>query len=223
MSFSRVERAALVDALEVAGPAAPTLCEGWQTAHLAAHVVLRERSPLAAGGLLGGPLGRLTESRLAAAAEEAKDPAGWSALLEKVAEGPLRIHPLALAGDKANLVELAVHGEDVRRAVPVGTLRSTPVERTPEHLDALFDQLLVLARLRYRRSAVGVVLVVPGGRRARVRTASAGAGTVVLRGDVLDLLLHAFGRGEAADVTAQGASHDVQALADVLPGARAAA
>ncbi len=36
------ERAALCDTLERFGPDAPTLCEGWQTIDLAAHLVARE-------------------------------------------------------------------------------------------------------------------------------------------------------------------------------------
>ena len=32
------ERAALADLLEELGPDAPTCCEGWTTAHLAAHL-----------------------------------------------------------------------------------------------------------------------------------------------------------------------------------------
>ena len=46
------ERTDLVAALREAGPGAATLCEGWSTEHLAAHVVLRESSPLTGAGLV---------------------------------------------------------------------------------------------------------------------------------------------------------------------------
>ncbi|WP_309055235.1 maleylpyruvate isomerase N-terminal domain-containing protein, partial [Streptomyces sp.] len=46
------ERLLLADLLEAAGPDAPTLCEGWLTRDLAAHVVVRERRPDAAAGSL---------------------------------------------------------------------------------------------------------------------------------------------------------------------------
>ncbi len=49
-TFAKRERLLLADLLETAGPDAPTLCEGWRTRDLAAHVVVRERRPDAAGG-----------------------------------------------------------------------------------------------------------------------------------------------------------------------------
>ena len=60
MSYSREERLALCALLEKTGPDAPTLCEGWNTGDLAAHLVLREHRPDAAGGVLGGPLAGYT-------------------------------------------------------------------------------------------------------------------------------------------------------------------
>jgi len=42
--------------LDKTGPDAPTLCSGWTTGDLAAHLVLREHRPDAAAGVLGGPL-----------------------------------------------------------------------------------------------------------------------------------------------------------------------
>ena len=46
-----LERRRFADALLEVGPDAPTLCDGWSTRDLAAHVVLRDRRPDAAGGL----------------------------------------------------------------------------------------------------------------------------------------------------------------------------
>src|SRR5581483_3090843 len=60
VSYSRRERLALCDLLDKTGPDAPTLCEGWTTGDLAAHLVLREHRPDAAGGVLGGPLAGYT-------------------------------------------------------------------------------------------------------------------------------------------------------------------
>ena len=53
MSYSREERRALCALLDETGPDAPTLCEGWTTGDLAAHLVLRERRPDAAAGVAG--------------------------------------------------------------------------------------------------------------------------------------------------------------------------
>ena len=44
-SFVDRERAALADLMSELGPDAPTCCAGWTTAHLAAHLVVRERRP----------------------------------------------------------------------------------------------------------------------------------------------------------------------------------
>src|SRR5205814_6879226 len=56
VSYASDERSALCALLDQTGPDAPTLCEGWRTRDLAAHLVLRERRPDAAAGLMGGPL-----------------------------------------------------------------------------------------------------------------------------------------------------------------------
>ncbi|MEN3358667.1 MAG: hypothetical protein V7637_2649, partial [Mycobacteriales bacterium] len=45
------ERAAVADLLDSLGPDAPTLCEGWSTYDLAAHLALRDRVPAAWPGI----------------------------------------------------------------------------------------------------------------------------------------------------------------------------
>ena len=213
MAFHPIDRAHLVDALEAVGPDAPTLCEGWSSRHLAAHVVLRERSPLEAARLGLPVLRGAGERALEELAESAADEAGWADLLAQVAEGPRRISPVAWGGDKANMAELVIHTEDVRRGSgPVG-----PLEREPEHLDAIFDQLRLAARLYYRATPVGLVLVVPGGRRARVKGPRGDFGTVVLRGSVVELMLHASGRGAAAELEIEGHPADLDSLAATHP------
>ena len=213
MSFHEIDRAHLLDALEAAGPGAPTLCEGWATEHLAAHVVLREDAPLVSAAMQLPLVKDRAEQRLWDLAGRSRDDDGWAQLLARLAAGPRGISPVGWGGDKANLVEFAIHTEDVRR----GGGPAAALERTPEHVDALFDHLRLGARLYYRQSDVGIVLVVPGGRRDRVRGPRKDAGTVVVRGSVIDLLLHASGRGAAADVEIVGAPADVDALAATHP------
>jgi uncharacterized protein (TIGR03085 family) len=59
-----IERARLCDLLDDLGPDAPTLIEPWRTRDVAAHLVLRERDPIAAPGLvLPGRWRRLAERR----------------------------------------------------------------------------------------------------------------------------------------------------------------
>src|SRR3954471_2955834 len=51
LSFAERERGDLADLLEELGPAAPTCCAGWDTAHLAAHLVARDNRPDTLPGL----------------------------------------------------------------------------------------------------------------------------------------------------------------------------
>ena len=61
------ERAELCDLFDELGPSAPTLCEGWATEDLAAHLVVRERDPRSMPGIIkpGGRFGRKTEALMA--------------------------------------------------------------------------------------------------------------------------------------------------------------
>ena len=52
MSLTSNERAAICDSFEKFGPDAPTLCEGWNTRDLLAHMLVRERRPDAGAGLI---------------------------------------------------------------------------------------------------------------------------------------------------------------------------
>ncbi|MHB1139691.1 MAG: maleylpyruvate isomerase N-terminal domain-containing protein, partial [Microthrixaceae bacterium] len=48
VNHARRERAELCELFEIVGPDVATLCEGWTTRDLAAHLVVRERRPDAA-------------------------------------------------------------------------------------------------------------------------------------------------------------------------------
>ncbi|MBT0995228.1 TIGR03085 family protein [Cellulomonas sp. DKR-3] len=206
-------RADLVDALRAVPPDAPTLCEGWQACHLAAHVVLRERSVRVGAGLAVPPLAGVAERAIDELAGTATTPEGYAALVDRVADAPGRWHPMTWAGDLANLVEFYVHGEDVRRgAGPV-----PPRELPGGVVDGLWNQARQLGRARLRTAGCGVVLVRPDGPRARLRSPRDGAGSVVVRGEVGELVLWLAGRGAAADVVAEGAEPDLAALARVAP------
>ena len=58
------ERAELSDLLDDLGPDQPTLCEGWTTSAMAAHLVVRERQPLAMPGILVGGRFEATTERM---------------------------------------------------------------------------------------------------------------------------------------------------------------
>ncbi len=59
--YARSEREALTELMSTLGPDAPTLNEGWTTRDLAAHLVVRERRPDAAAGIVVPPLGGYAE------------------------------------------------------------------------------------------------------------------------------------------------------------------
>ncbi len=119
MSFARDERSALCALLDETGPAAPTLCEGWRTLELAAHLVLRERRLDAAAGVLGGPLAGHTERVQRTLIERTPFPQ----LVAAIRSGPPRLSPFRIPGvdERANVVEYFVHHEDVRRAAILGS------------------------------------------------------------------------------------------------------
>lgn len=213
MTWHTLERRELAQALTEAGPDAPTLCEGWQARHLAAHVVLRESSLLVPAGLAVPALGRRAEQAIDDLAGAGLSEGGYRDLVARVAAEPPAWHPMRWAGDLANLVEFFVHTEDVRRGG--GLVEDRTLE--PEREQALWDQLLRAARLSYRKVRAGVVLVRPDGVRRRVKGPARGSGTVVVRGSVADLLLHAFGRGAATRVTVEGDAADVETVRQALP------
>ncbi|MFG3245875.1 TIGR03085 family metal-binding protein [Streptomyces sp. NPDC048187] len=193
-TFAKRERLLFADLLETVGPDAPTLCDGWRTRELAAHVVVRERRPDAAGGSMIKQLA----SRLDRVMEEygAKP---YQELLRLIRTGPPRFSPFQLkqVDEAANTVEFYVHTEDVRRARPDWT----PRELDPVFQDALWSRLERAARLMGRGIPTGLVLRRPDGRTA---VAHRGTPVVTATGEPSELLLFAYGRQDAAEVALEG-------------------
>jgi uncharacterized protein (TIGR03085 family) len=202
-NFARTERAALAELLDRTGPDAPTLCEGWATRDLAAHLVLRERRPDAAAGIVLGPLAGHTD---AVQADYAARP--WPELVDLVRQGPPRWSPSVLAPvDRgANTIEFFVHHEDVRRARPAWAPR--PADPALER--ELWRMLSVRARMMFARSRVGVVLRRDTGEEA---VASGGEPPVTLVGPASELVLYAHGRRQHARVTVEGDPEAVRVFA----------
>ncbi|WP_037906078.1 TIGR03085 family metal-binding protein [Actinacidiphila yeochonensis] len=188
------ERLLLADLLENAGPDAPTLCAGWSTRDLAAHVVVRERRGDAAAGLV---IPRLADRLDRVQAEYAARP--YEELIRLIRTGPPKLSPFALKqlDEVSNTVEFYVHAEDVRRAADDWTPR--PVD--PVFAEALWSRLERMARVVGRRSPVGLVLRLPDGRTAVARK---GAPVVTVTGEPAELVMFTFGRQAAAKVEADG-------------------
>lgn len=203
--LAALERDALCDTFLTVGPDAPTLCPPWRTRDLAAHLVVRERRPDLAGGIVVPLLAPLTEQGMRRYAARP-----WSELVDLVRSGPPVWSPTRVAkvDDAVNLLEMFIHHEDVLR----GDEQVGPRRELSDHLSAaLWKSLRRTGRLYFRRSPVGVVLETPSGRTADVRSGT-GHGTVILRGAPSELVLLASGRRRVADVEAVGSEEAVAAL-----------
>lgn len=184
MGIAADERRALSDLFDEVGPDVPTLCTGWQTKDLAAHLVLRDRRPDAAAGIQMKALSGYTEKVQRGIAERP-----WPTLVESVRTGPPALSPFRLPGlaDLVNGVEYFVHHEDVRRGREGWEPRVPDAERDA----ALWKTLRMAGRLTYRRSPVGVALRRTDGEEIVIKR---GPNTVTIVGEPGELLLNAFGR-----------------------------
>ena len=193
--FARRERLALADLLTDLGPDQPTLCTGWTTRDLAAHLVVRERRPDGSAGMIIPALRDHGERvRRAQAAEpydrtlaELRTPPWWSPVS----------NPLV---DKlTNTGEFFIHHEDVRRAQPGWQPRELAIEDAA----ALWGQVRFRARIALGRLG------------APIRVRSDGFGEMTIKGDetVLsgppgELALFLGGRKDAARVELAGPAAD---------------
>ncbi len=202
--------------LDKAGPDAPTLCEGWKTADLAAHLVLREHRPDAAAGILGGPLAGYTARVQRGLAEGTPFPL----LVERIRNGPPRMSIYGLPGMDArlNFAEYFVHHEDVRRAQPGWA----PRDLEPQLTEHIWRQLH-RASLLLRKIPVGIEFArddQPGqasqagadGQRVVRMTVRQRTPMVTVIGAPAELMMWTFGRTGAARVRLEGAEADVAAL-----------
>lgn len=191
-SYARSERQELADLLLQVGPDAPTLCEGWAAADLAAHLVVRERRPDALAGIVIKPLSGYT-NRI----QEGVRSRPWPKLVEAVRSGPPFPMRVNAVNELVNAVEYFVHLEDLRRAQP---------EWEPRSLDAGLERMLwsrvkFMARMLRGRSPVGVTLKAPGFGEV---VAKPGDPHVTVTGGPAELLLFVFGRQGAARVELEG-------------------
>ena len=195
------ERTKLCQLLTELGPDAPTLCEGWATADLAAHLVIREND------LRSGP--GLVVERFAPFTHRLQDRAkakGYARNVAKLESGPPPL-PWKVPGlrDLLNLNEWFVHHEDVRRAN--GMKRR---EDRDDLDDALWSLTQRLVKLTARRlGEFGLVLVRADGTQ---HVAKAASRSVELRGEPSEIALYLAGRRTAADVSFDGDADAIAAL-----------
>lgn len=191
--------------MRAVGPDAPTLCEGWTTRDLAAHLVIREYRPDAAPGIL-------IPFFAAHTAKVQNDVAGrneWDQLVDKVASGPPVYSPFKLLDPVANVAEMFIHHEDVRRAQPGWE----PRVLEQALVSSLRRTLRLMARLTLAKIPGRVALRTPEGKS--VLTAGSGP-AVVVTGLPEELLLFSVGR--QARVEFDGDAAAVQAVRDAPKG-----
>jgi uncharacterized protein (TIGR03085 family) len=174
------ERRELCDLMIELGPDAPTLCAGWTTIDLAAHLVLREHFK------------RWGDERIASEKQK-----GFTALVDRLRGGaPLVPWRLPKVRTLLNGLEYFIHHEDVRRANGLGRRTDRP------DLDILaWGTIGLTARgLARKIRPYGLELAPPNGpsrQFGKTRRAT-------LTGEPTELVLYLSGRRDAAEVRIEG-------------------
>jgi uncharacterized protein (TIGR03085 family) len=204
-----IEREQLCDLFLELGPEAPTMCDGWTTIDLAAHLVMREHDPRSGLAILGSSdrFAKLEERLL-----EKGRSRGYENLVARLRKGPPLV-PWRVPGLRTplNLNEWFVHHEDVRRADD-----RDPRSDVPELEAALWKLMGSSARLMVRGlKDAGLTLVAPdhGTREVRKRSPM-----VTLTGTPQELVLYLNGRRGVAQVELSGDASAVKALATAKLG-----
>ena len=187
-SLAQQERTALCDLFVERGSDAPTLCEGWFTADLAAHLVVRERRPDSGPGLVWPPLSGYTDK----VRRSVRDRTPWEKLVETVRRGPpLLLRPF---DGPMNTVEFFIHVEDVRRAQDGWE----PRQVSSELADALWAR--VGPGGMAKKIPATIVITSPG----RADLVGGNGPRLTLAGDPGELIMFGAGRQRAARVEISG-------------------
>ncbi len=205
MSIAQRERAALVDTMRTVGPEAPTLCDGWNVRDLAAHLMIREYRLDASPGILIP----FFAGHTAKVQNDVAQHTDWDELLRKVASGPPVYSPLKLLDPVANVGEMFIHHEDVRRAQPDWE----PRVLEPALANSLRRSLPMMGRMTLGKAPGRVALRTTDG--TTVLTAGRGP-AVTVTGAPEELLL--FSAGRLARVEFDGDDAAVQAVRDAPKG-----
>jgi uncharacterized protein (TIGR03085 family) len=200
------ERSELCDLFLAVGPDAPTLCEGWTTLDLAAHLVVREHDPRSGFAILGGErFAKLEHSLMDNARSQ-----GYERLVDRLRAGPPLVPwRLPMLRQFLNLTEWFVHHEDVRR--PAG---EPPRGDRPDLDSTLWTMLRWGSRFMLRKvRGAGVALEAPGYGEVSAR----GPGpSVRLTGGPQELTLYLSGRRSAARVDITG-PEEARAIIESAP------
>jgi uncharacterized protein (TIGR03085 family) len=203
--MSRTERAALCNSALEAGEDAPTLCEGWSVKDLVIHLLVRERDPLAAPGIVIPQLQGLT--RRSTRRLEDHD---FSALVERVRSGPPVWSVMAIpkVDQLLNTLEYFVHHEDIRRATPGWE----PRELTDRENRILFKGAAAAGKPFVRSVGVPVQIRWTDGERERSSVLAGGGDPVVVTGEPAELTMFLYGRSQHTGLKFEGPQAGIEAL-----------
>jgi uncharacterized protein (TIGR03085 family) len=202
VNLDQRERDELLDLFLELGPAAPTLCEGWDTLDLAAHLWIREHQPTAAVGILVPRFADRTERMQTKAADR-----GLEWLVSSLRTPPLLPWRVPGVRNVTNLNEYVIHHEDVRRANGLG-----PRSGIDDVQDAIWKLVRGGAKLSARKlGGVGLSIARPGAEPVPVRKRDAVA---TITGEPVELGLYLAGRKAAAAVELSGPDDAVAAVRD---------
>jgi uncharacterized protein (TIGR03085 family) len=205
LPLDALERRSLCEVLEAFGPRAPTLLPGWTAADVAAHLVQRERDPIAGPCLvLPGGFQRFADRRRSALIERRSFPG----LIEQLRAGPPPgFFRVPWVRSFPSLNEFFVHQEDVRRAQGLGPRQ----DLVPRLEEGLWSNACRAGRYLSRRlGSAGLEIAWTGtGQQMTVRP---GSPVARLDGPPGELLLYLFGRQAAARVEVTGPSQAVSAV-----------
>lgn len=194
MTFAAAERAQLAQLFHRVGPDAPTLCEGWSTRDLAAHLYVRENKfPINIE--IWAPFSwRLDD------AMDAQCTRDFDELVDDWAAGPSKRSPRYYLDGVMNTAEHFIHHEDVRRGDGVARPRDFSNAVNQE----LTKQLKMFARMSLRGKDKAYVLTPTGSQPITVGgmrgVAQKGDDVVRVSGQPGELLLWTSGR-DVCDVT----------------------
>ena len=190
-SMARRERDTLCDTALVLGEDAPTLCAGWDARLLVAHLLVRERNPLAMPGIVLPPLSGLTDRLTAHAART-----DFAVLVERLRTPSLPLALLDPLDRVVNTMEFYIHHEDLRRAQPDWT----PRELSDGDQARLWANLKAVGKGLVRSAGVPVTLRWD----TRTTTLNAGVDGVEVSGLPSEIAVLLYGRDQYVDIDLVG-------------------
>ncbi len=209
--LSRRERTALCDLAIEVGPGSPTQCAGWTAQDLVIHLLVRERSPLGAAGIMVSPLAGFTDR-----ASERYAQREYGELVDRL-RSPGGLFAIPAVDRAANTFEYVVHHEDLRRSQPGWE----PRQLDPADVDTLWASLTkglgffgrrLPGPTVVRRADTGATAVGKKGAKDR-------QSPVTVTGDVVELILFLFGRSATRGLEFDGPDEAVAALREADLGA----